>query len=116
SKLQQDVRRFIYEREKVRAAAVDGGFSPLSAQDLQPYPGALLGYDLEEHAMESLLLHRPAIFDTTILDPEAFVRQSVEVARRGVEVFRRFARQWPEAMEMLGSDRALRHVAKSILP
>jgi hypothetical protein len=116
AKLQQDVRRFVYEREKLLAAAADGGFAPLSASDLNPYPGELLDDRLEEYALEALSAHRPRIFDTTILEPEPFVAQAIELARRGAEGFLRFARDWPVALETLGGDRAIRHVARGILP
>jgi len=116
AKLQQDVRRFVYEREKLRAAAEDGGFSPLTAADLDPYPGEFLGDDLERHALEALRMHKPVIYDTSILAPEAFVTTAVEAAKRGAQGFLRFARAWPEALEALYGDRAIRHVARGILP
>lgn len=115
-KLQQDVRRFLYEREKLRAAAQDGGFAPLTASDLDPYPGEFLGDDLERYALEALRGHRPAIYDTTILEPGAFVESAVESAQRGAQAFLRFARAWPEAIATLYGDRAIRHVARGILP
>ncbi|MDB5076281.1 MAG: hypothetical protein JWO42_2460 [Chloroflexi bacterium] len=116
AKLQQDVRRFLYEREKLRAAAADGSFSALTTADLAPYPGAFLTGDLEMFALASLRIHRPARFDITMLEPERFVLQAAEQARQGAAAFLRFAREWPQAMEMLGNDHAIRHVARSILP
>lgn len=116
AKLQQDVRRFMYEREKLRAAAEDGTFAPLTAADLDPYPGQFLHDDLEEYALDSLRRHRPAIYDTSILEPAAFVAQAAEAARRGAQAFLRFARAWPEALELLYADRAIRHVARGIMP
>lgn len=115
-KLQQDVRRFIYEREKLRAAAADGGYAPLSAGDLDPYPGALLTDELERFAVESLRIHRPAIYDTALPSPEEAVAESGVAARQGAERFLQFAREWPRAIEVLAGDRALRHVARSIMP
>ena len=41
AKLQQDVRRFIYEREKLRAAAETGGLARVRPEDLDPYPGSV---------------------------------------------------------------------------
>jgi hypothetical protein len=116
AKLQQDVRRFIYEREKLRSAAADGTFAPLTAADLDPYPGQLLADDLESHALEALVNHRPRVFDTTILEPEPFVRQATELARQGAMEFLQFAREWPKALDVLGNDPAIRHVARGILP
>ena len=116
SKLQQDVRRFLYEREKLRAAAGDPTFAPLAAADLEPYPGALLTPELERHAVRSLTQHRPALYDTTFLEPGPFVEQAVAAACAGAQAFLGFARQWPDALEVLREDRGLRHVARSILP
>jgi hypothetical protein len=114
-KLQQDVRRFLYEREKLRAARNDGGFVPLTAADLAPYPGEFLTDDLEGCALEALRLHRPSRFDITIIEPERFVEQAVTTARRDAVNFLKFAREWPVAMDQLGIDPAIRHVARSIL-
>jgi hypothetical protein len=115
TKLQQDVRRFIYEREKLRVAAADGGFAPLDAADLKPYPGDMLCDDLEQHAIAALRLHRPAASDGEMLDPEAFVAQACDTGRRSAQAFRHFARTWPQALEVLAGDRAVRHVARTIL-
>jgi hypothetical protein len=114
-KLQQDVRRFLYEREKLRAARNDGGFVPLTAADLAPYPGEFLTDDLEGCALEALRLHRPSRFDITIIEPERFVEQAVTTARRDAVNFLKFAREWPVAMDQLGIDPAILHVARSIL-
>jgi hypothetical protein len=114
-KLRQDVRRFLYEREKLRAAAADG-FVPIQPSDLDPYPGAFLHDDLEAHAVESLRLHQPAVRNAGLASPEAFVQEAATSARAAAAGYPRFARAWPEAMALLGDDPVLRHVARSILP
>lgn len=54
--LRIDARRFLYERAKLdEAAAKKAGFHPLSAAELQPYPGVVLTADLEERL---LMTHR----------------------------------------------------------
>jgi hypothetical protein len=110
AKLQQDVRRFIYEREKVRAAAAAGGFARVQPKDLDPYPGAFLHDDLESQAVESLTLHRPRLFDVSIPQPETFVQSALHFARAASERYLTFARAWPQAMTQLADDRVLRHV------
>ena len=91
-------------------------FSPLAAADLNPYPGALLADDLERHAVQSLTLHRPALYDTTLLEPEPFVRQAVATARTGAQAFLASPasgrRRWRRCARIV----RLRHVARSILP
>jgi hypothetical protein len=116
AKLQQDVRRFLYEREKLRAAAAEGSFATLHAEQLNPYPGRFLEDDLEKHAVEALRIHRPSVFDINMLEPEAFVERALQFARQAAAGYLTFARAWPEAMEILGRDPALRHVARGILP
>lgn len=116
AKLQQDVRRFLYEREKLRAADADGGFAPLTAADLDPYPGRFLDDDLERHAVDMLRARRPSLYDKTIVEPVAFVDHALETAKRGAATFLGFARTWPYAMETLHADRAIRHLAKGLLP
>jgi hypothetical protein len=115
-KLQQDIRRFVYEREKLRATATDGTFTALTPADLDPYPGAFLTDDLEVNALGSLRQHRPDRLDITMLEPERFVVQSVELARQKAAAFLKFAREWPAAMERLEHDPVICHVARSILP
>jgi len=115
-KLQQDVRRFIYEREKLRVAVDTAGFAALAAEDLEPYPGRLIGDDLETDAIEVLTRHRPRLFDINAQEPRTFVQQAVARARHDANRFVLFAREWPQALETLSQDRVVRHVARSILP
>jgi len=116
AKLQQDVRRFIYEREKLRAASAAGGFARVLPEDLDPYPGAFLHDDLDAQAVESLTLHRPKLFDVNIPQPEAFVQSALHFARSAAAHYLTFARAWPVAMAQLADDRVLRHVIRGILP
>jgi hypothetical protein len=115
AKLQLDVQRFIYEREKLRAAAADGGFSVPSLADLHPYPGQLLGDDVEAWALASLRRHRPAIVDNAFVEPEAFVTDAIAIAKHYAEEFLVFLRAWPQALAAMSADHAIQHIARSIL-
>jgi hypothetical protein len=115
-KLQQDVRRFIYEREKLRAAAETGIPTHVRPEDLDPYPGAFLHDDLEAQAIESLTVLRPKLFDTSIQQPDAFVQSALQFAHAAAMRYIAFAREWPQAMAELAQDRVLRHVIRGILP
>ena len=115
-KLQQDVRRFIYEREKLRAAARTEGLSRVRPQDLDPYPGAFLHDDLEAQAIDSLTLHKPKLFDTSIPQPDVFVQNALHFAHTAAVYYIAFAREWPRAMAEIADDRVLRHVIRGILP
>ncbi|MCP4668628.1 MAG: hypothetical protein GY849_19980 [Deltaproteobacteria bacterium] len=46
--LREDIYRFVYERAKIRDQEAMEGMVHLSAEDLDPYPGAFLKDDLEE--------------------------------------------------------------------
>lgn len=115
AKLQQDVRRFLYEREKLRAAA-DTSLCAIPSQELDPYPGTFLDDRLEAHALEALSRHFPKLFDISIQEPRALLRQARDYARQAAREFFAFTRQWPEAIETLGRDPVMRHVARSVLP
>lgn len=115
-KLQQDVRRFIYEREKLRAAGNMGNPALVRPEDLDPYPGAFLRDDLEAQAVESLTLHRPKVYDTSIPEAGVFVHNALQFARTAAASYLGFARDWPQAMAQMADDRVLRHIMRGILP
>jgi hypothetical protein len=54
SKLEQDVIRFLYERQKIDVSQENRALHPVTAEELKPYPGEFLGRDVEEDAVEAL--------------------------------------------------------------
>jgi len=112
AKLAEDVRRFLYQREKLRQAA-ERGLSAPSLEELMPYPGRFLQDDLEEHALAAL---------TAAATPEAVARwgNSEEVvagaitrARRLAPAYFDFAQRWPTLIQAVAADAHLRqHVSK----
>ena len=108
AKLAQDVIRFLYERGKLLAARERPEFAPLEPPALAPYPGQLLRDDAPAWALKAL---------QRLATPEAIARygspeQIVAAAeRRACEVpprYFEFARVWPQLLEALGRDWALR--------
>lgn len=106
SKLQQDVVRFLYEREKLRAAAHQPELESVTPATLAPYPGDFLVDDLEHQALQALRDLRPAD-DHGWPEPEAIVDQARHHAAEGVPRYFEFRRAWPGIMASLGGDETL---------
>jgi hypothetical protein len=107
SKLQQDVVRFLYEREKVRSAANHPELEPLSREMLAPYPGDFLVDDLELQALQALRDLRP-VEDSDWPEPEDMLEQARKHAAEGVPRYFEFRQVWPDMMAALAGDESLR--------
>jgi hypothetical protein len=98
SKLEQDVIRFIYEKEKLRASQEVPDLCPVTAEDLMPYPGEFLSGDIEEDACTAL---RSAGYPG---DERQFVQKVRDGARAKVLRYLSFRQQWPVVTEALSRD------------
>lgn len=107
SKLQQDVVRFMYEREKLRAAADHPELESVSPASLAPYPGDFLIDDLEDQALHALRELRPAD-DRDWPEPEEIVEQARQHAKEGVPRYFEFRQVWPSMMAAFGKDETLK--------
>jgi hypothetical protein len=107
SKLQQDVVRFIYEREKLRAAAEHPELEPLTPEVLAPYPGDFLINDLELHALQALRDLRPTD-DGAWPRPEDIVEDARRHAVAGVAHYFEFRKAWRKMIAALGADEGVR--------
>ena len=106
-KMAEDVRRFIYEREKLRLAARRGLPTP-SLAELAPYPGRFLDDDLSEQARAALeALVTPELI-AAHGSPEEIVAQAQDRARRLAPAYFRFAETWPRLMSAAAGDSLLR--------
>jgi len=99
-KVVQDVLRFVYEREKLQAWSEIGAVEPVTAEDLDPYPGLFLKSDLDGYAEEVI----QRIIDRTSADqrvtlglpntPRELIRQAEARAGAGVESYRQHQEAW----------------------
>ncbi|MGY4706652.1 glycosyltransferase family 2 protein [Candidatus Bipolaricaulota sp. J31] len=97
--LREDVIRFIYEWLKLERVGGRGGFTPVSVEELDPYPGAFLREGLEGEARRAL---RKRGY------PEAIVDEALAFSERALDAFLGLWRGWAGIMEAIGKDRALR--------
>jgi len=106
SKLQQDVVRFLYEREKLAAAAAEPELESVSPATLAPYPGDFLVDDLEPQALQALRDLRPTP-DDGWPEPEEILEEARRHAAEGVPRYFEFRKAWPAMMAALGRDETL---------
>ncbi|MCL0078997.1 hypothetical protein M1O56_04970, partial [Dehalococcoidia bacterium] len=98
SHLQEDIIRFIYEKEKLAIAKQEPGLTLVSPESLDPYPGAFLRDGIEEHALEALREREL---------PKRIVDDAMSYAREAVPRYFEFRAKWPHLMEMLREDKVL---------
>ncbi|GAC1464132.1 MAG: hypothetical protein PVSMB7_06750 [Chloroflexota bacterium] len=102
SKLEQDVIRFAYEREKVRASQNDPSLQPVTLEELMPYPGQFLSPESDRDGESALrAAHYPKDVDSFL----GWIRSSVG---SWVDEYLQFRKQWPEVTARLRSDTELR--------
>ena len=107
SRLEQDVRRFIYETGKIEAAKREPGFYWFDPAELDPYPGAFLHGDVATHALDALSQSWPPDELCLFPSPSNLVADAVCYARESAPRYFAFAREWPRLMAALADDRIL---------
>jgi len=100
-KLEQDVIRFMYEREKLQVAQGDSELVSLTAADLSPYPGDFLQNDIEIDARKALT---DAGYPNDMDDFFQGIRDSL--AERAKK-YKQFRVEWPRLTTALMQDAAL---------
>ncbi|HEX6508930.1 MAG TPA: hypothetical protein VF221_14980, partial [Chloroflexota bacterium] len=95
SKLEQDVIRFLYEREKLHASQENAALHPVTPDELMPYPGEFLQADLETQACEAL--------EKAGLPGGCgeFIGEVASGLPDRVSQYLRFRTQWPSAVEQI---------------
>jgi len=106
----EDVLRFIYEREKLR---LHGEVKPAW---LEPYPGALLGHDLAQHAAAALEMEATPELVERLGGPQSIVEAAQEHARRNAPRYPDFVKTWQDLMKRLEQDSALRQASAAVFP
>ena len=99
AKLQQDIIRFIYEKEKIRLSSTNHTVLSIKAEDLGIYPGEFLKDGLEAQALEALREQRPPDADERFFPkPERLLKQAAERAEKASEFFS-FADNWEKTID-----------------
>lgn len=98
SHLQEDIIRFIYEREKLAVAKRQPRLKAVLPESLDPYPGAFLRDGIGERALEALGKYGL---------PARIVDDAMHYAQEAVPRYFQFRRKWPYLMEALRNDKVL---------
>ncbi len=115
SKLQQDIIRFTYQREKIKLSTIISGFHPLKPEDFGYYPGEFLRDDLEEHALKALKDTRPPDADQSFFPkPEKLIEQAKNRAAKAGNYYE-FKEKWKQVIEVVDRDWQLKEHMKKRL-
>jgi hypothetical protein len=102
----EDVRRFLYEKEKLRLAVEQGIHTPTLAE-LSPYPGYFLTDDAANQAQSALETNVTPELAQSYGAPADIVALAQERARQLAPDYFEFAQTWPRLMEAVTEDSAL---------
>jgi len=106
----EDVFRFVYEREKLR---LNGQPNP---DWLQPYPGALLGDDLDQQALSALRATATDDGVARLGSPQDVLDQARRHAQRAAPQLPGYLLVWRETMTRVDREAGLRSFASSGFP
>jgi hypothetical protein len=111
AKLQRDILRFYYQREKIRISRGHPELQTLRAEDFGIYPGEFLQDDLDAQALEALQHLRPPDADEAderfFPRPEKMIRLAQERAGRAAE-YPAFNSNWKRVLQAVDDDRELK--------
>ena len=106
----EDALRFIYEREKL---GLHGEVRPAW---LDPYPGALLGDDLEAHALAALEADAAPELVERLGDPRTIVEEARQHAARSAPRYAAHLSAWRELMTRVEADEDTCREARGVFP
>jgi hypothetical protein len=108
AKLQRDVLRFVYQRQKIRISRQHADLQPLEAEDFGVYPGEFLEEDLEAQALEALQIMRPHDADKRFFpEPQRMLEMARQRAKRAEE-YPGFNASWKRVLDTVDGDRQLK--------
>ncbi len=108
AKLQRDVLRFVYQRQKIRVSQDHPDLEPLHSENFGIYPGEFLKDDLEAQALEALKALRPEDADKRYFPrPETLLELARERAKQAEE-YPAFNASWKTVLEMVDADKELK--------
>ena len=107
-KLQRDVLRFVYQREKIRISRERADLHPLEAEDFGIYPGEFLKDDLEAHALEALQILRPPDADEAFFPKPERMLEAARSRARLAEGYPGFNASWKRVLEVVDEEEELK--------
>jgi len=108
ARLQRDVTRFLYQRQKIRISRQRPDLHSLAAEDFGIYPGQLLCDDLDEQALEALRVLRPPDADERFFPPpERILDLGRRQAQRAGE-YPAFNQEWRRVLEVVEGEQELK--------
>lgn len=108
AKLQRDVLRFVYQRQKIRLSQQHPDLQPQAPEDFGIYPGEFLKDDLDEQALEALHFLRPPDADERFF-PQA--EQLLETAKQRARLageYPAFNASWKRVLDIVDADGRLK--------
>jgi hypothetical protein len=108
AKLQRDVLRFVYQRQKMRISQQRQDLKPLRPEDFGVYPGEFLEEDLDSQALEALQVLRPPDADERFFpEPERMLDLARERATQA-ENYPAFNTSWKRVLQVVDEDKELK--------
>jgi hypothetical protein len=108
AKLQRDVLRFVYQRQKIRISGQRADLHPLRPEDFGIYPGEFLEDDLDAQALEALQILRPPDADEAFFpEPERMLEMAHRRARLA-EGYPKFNASWKKVLDTVDGDESLK--------
>jgi hypothetical protein len=108
AKLQRDVLRFFYQRQKIRISQRHPELRSLTPEDFGIYPGEFLKDDLDEQALEALKILRPSDADERFF-PQA--GRTLEIARDRAQLAEKypdFNTSWKRVLQVVDEQKELK--------
>jgi hypothetical protein len=108
ARLQRDVLRFVYQRQKIRFSQEREDLQALGPEDFGAYPGEFLKDDLDRQALEALQILRPPDADGRFF-PKA--GRMLEIAReraKRVEEYPAFNASWKRVLDVVDENEELK--------
>jgi hypothetical protein len=108
AKLQRDVLRFVYQRQKLRVSQQHPDLQPLEPEDFGVYPGEFLKEDLDTQALEALQVLRPPDADERFFpQPEQLLEMAKQRAKQAEE-YPGFNASWKRVLDIVDGDEQLK--------
>jgi hypothetical protein len=108
AKLQRDVLRFFYQRQKVLFSRQHRELCSLNPEDFSIYPGEFLKDDLDAQALEALRILRPPDADERFFPPPERVLEMARQRARKVEEYPEFNDSWKRVLQVVDENRQLK--------